>query len=515
MSDLKHTPLERAHQALGARLVPFAGWYMPVQYASIIAEHSAVRSKAGIFDISHMGQFLVSGPTAETWLNGLLTNNIARLAPGHGQYSLMLNETGGVIDDLIAYRTGETTYFLVVNASMIEADFFWLTAHQDEQITLRNESDLWAGMAIQGPLAAQIFATVFPCEPLPPRNGIHSTASGSIVCRTGYTGEDGFEFFCPEADGISNWEKFIAAGAAPCGLGARDTLRLEMGYPLNGSDLSPDRSPIEAGLGFFCDLDKGDFIGRDTLARQKTAGPSVKLTAIQFTGNNPLFPALRSGHRLFQRPSPEKQFPSSKCQNPPGHEGIEIGLCKLYRATGERKYLDLAKFLIDVRGRPETHKLYGAHYQDHQPVVAQDEAVGHAVRAAYLYSGMADVAALTGDESYLSAIDRIWENVVFKRLYLTGGIGASRGGEAFGKNYELPNKTAYTPFFPPSGPATGFSNGPHPKSNFLAVIPSSSSVSHFSNWFSPPPAIRVAATATPGQPRSSDRLRPGTPVDPG
>jgi aminomethyltransferase len=283
MSDLKRSPLEGAHQALGARLVPFAGWNMPVQYTSIIDEHSAVRTKVGIFDISHMGQFLVNGPTAEAWLNRMFTNNIAKLTPGHGQYTLMLNDMGGVIDDLIAYRTGETDYFLVVNASMIEEDFFWLASHQDEQATLRNESDLWAGMAIQGPLAAETFAKVCPGETLPPRNGIITTAAGAVVCRTGYTGEDGFEFFCPAAEAVAYWEKFLAAGAAPCGLGARDTLRLEMGYPLNGSDLSPERSPIEAGLGFFCDLEKGDFIGRETLARQKTEGPAVKLTAIQYT----------------------------------------------------------------------------------------------------------------------------------------------------------------------------------------------------------------------------------------
>ena len=282
MSDLKHSPLEGAHEALGARLVPFAGWVMPVQYSSIIAEHAAVRAKVGIFDISHMGQFFVSGPTAESWLNGLLTNNIAKLAPGQGQYTLMLNDSGGVIDDLIAYRTGETDYFLVVNASMIEEDFFWLAGRQDEQVTLRNESDLWAGMAIQGPLAPQIFAAVCPGDTLPPRNGI-ATTTGAIVCRTGYTGEDGFEFFCPAADGIAVWNRFLAAGATPCGLGARDTLRLEMGYPLNGNDLSPARSPIEAGLGFFCDLDKGDFTGRDTVARHKADGPPLKLTAIQYT----------------------------------------------------------------------------------------------------------------------------------------------------------------------------------------------------------------------------------------
>ncbi|MBC8125743.1 MAG: glycine cleavage system aminomethyltransferase GcvT [Gloeobacteraceae cyanobacterium ES-bin-144] len=284
MTDLNHSPLESAHQALGARLVPFAGWNMPVQYSSIINEHNAVRNKVGIFDISHMGQFIVSGPTAEAWLNRMLTNDIAKLAPGEGQYTLMLNEQGGVIDDLIAYRSGSNEYFLVVNASMIEEDFFWLASHQDEQVILRNESELWAGLAVQGPLATEVFATVFPGETLPPRNGITTIGSGAIVCRTGYTGEDGFEFFCPACDGISFWEKFLAAGAVPCGLGARDTLRLEMGYPLNGSDLSPERTPIEAGLGFFCDFNKGEFIGSETLVRQKNDGPALKLTAIQYTG---------------------------------------------------------------------------------------------------------------------------------------------------------------------------------------------------------------------------------------
>lgn len=256
---------------------------MPVQYTSIIDEHRAVRTKAGIFDISHMGQFFVSGPDCAAWLNRLLTNNVDRLAPGQGQYTLMLNPEGGVIDDLIAYRTGASEFFLVVNASMIEEDFFWLASHQDPDIVLRNESDLWAGMAIQGPEVAAIFATACPGEGLPPRNGYATTACGAIVCRTGYTGEDGFEFFCPAAEGVAWWSRFTAAGAAPCGLGARDTLRLEMCYPLNGSDLSPTRSPIEAGLGFFVDLEKPEFIGRETLLRHKTEGTEVRLAAIQYT----------------------------------------------------------------------------------------------------------------------------------------------------------------------------------------------------------------------------------------
>jgi aminomethyltransferase len=287
VNELKHSPLEAAHLAAGARLIPFAGWNMPVQYSSIIDEHRSVRTKAGIFDISHMGQLFVSGPGCAAWLNRMLTNNVERLAPGQGQYTLMLNPQGGVIDDLIAYRTGHDEFLLIVNASMIEEDFFWLAAHQDEQIVLRNESELWAGMAIQGPQAAAVFAAACPGATLPPRNGYGMTDAGAIVCRTGYTGEDGFEFFCAAGQGVAAWDRFVAAGAAPCGLGARDTLRLEMGYPLNGSDLSPQRSPIEAGLGFFVDLGKPDFIGRDTLVRHKTEGTGVRLAAIQYTDKGP------------------------------------------------------------------------------------------------------------------------------------------------------------------------------------------------------------------------------------
>ncbi len=281
--DLKRTPLEANHEALGARMVPFGGWYMPVQYTSILNEHAAVREKAGIFDISHMGQFIVSGPGASGWLQSMLTNNIDALAIGQGQYTLMLNTHGGVIDDLIAYRTGENEYFLVVNASMIEEDYEWFIKNQPDNAAIRNESGFWAGLAVQGPLAVEIYAKVLPGKSLPARNGIHKTAANQIICRTGYTGEDGFEFFCPAAEAGGWWDKFLAAGATACGLGARDTLRLEMGYPLNGNDLSPSRTPIEAGLGFFVDLST-NFTGRDALATQKEFGPSHKLAAIRYLG---------------------------------------------------------------------------------------------------------------------------------------------------------------------------------------------------------------------------------------
>ena len=286
VSIIQSSPLEALHLRLGARMVPFAGWNMPVQYSSIMDEHGSVRSGVGIFDISHMGQFFVTGPGAMAWLNRMLTNNVAKLAVGEGQYSILLNEKGGVIDDLIVYRNGEDSFFLVVNASMIDEDFFWMAKHQPDDVELRNESSLWAGLAVQGPEAVAAFARVCPGVSLPPRNGIASFVVDGVtllVCRTGYTGEDGFEFFSPAADGERWFEAFVAEGAKPCGLGARDSLRLEMGYPLNGSDLSPERTPIEAGLGFFVDLDKGDFIGREVLARQKSEGPALKLVALEYT----------------------------------------------------------------------------------------------------------------------------------------------------------------------------------------------------------------------------------------
>lgn len=282
ISEPKSSPLEPAHLALGAKLVPFAGWNMPVQYTSIMDEHHAVRKDCGIFDISHMGQFIVEGATAAESLNKLLTNDISKLGISQGQYTLMLNESGGVIDDLIAYRTGDNAYFLVVNASMIDEDFAWMSSRLSEGTTLTNESEKWAGMAIQGPNSSKVFAAACPGETLPPRNGIAFTADGCVFCRTGYTGEDGFEFFAPTSEAVAWWDKLVAAGAKPCGLGARDSLRLEMGYPLNGNDLSPERSPIEAGLGFFCDLNKGDFIGRDRLVQEKAQGPALKLTAIRY-----------------------------------------------------------------------------------------------------------------------------------------------------------------------------------------------------------------------------------------
>lgn len=296
-SPLRRTPLHALHVEMGARMVPFAGWDMPVQYTGIVEEHKAVRQSVGVFDISHMGQFIVSGKGAEAFLNRVLTNNIAELQPGQGQYTLLLNERGGVIDDLIAYRTSEREFFLVVNASRIDADWAHLESQltKDDDVMMANASDFTAGLAIQGPKAREVAAAIFGnAGSFPEHNTILVTMTDNgpmWLCGTGYTGEEGFEFFMP-AETAAEWLRKIvdavkAAGGMPCGLGARDTLRLEMGYPLNGNDLSEDRTPLQAGLGFFVDLDKGDFTGREALVAQKAAGLPDKLAAFRMTGAAP------------------------------------------------------------------------------------------------------------------------------------------------------------------------------------------------------------------------------------
>jgi len=295
---LSRSPLHHVHLELGARMVPFAGWEMPVQYSGIVDEHKAVRERAGVFDISHMGQFIVSGHGAEDFLNRALTNDTRKLAPGQGQYTLLLNDGGGVIDDLIAYRTSEREFFLVVNASKIREDWdqFQKLITEDDDVQMANASTVTGGLAVQGPGSREVFAKVFAADGAvyPERNTIHiGGTSGGILwlCGTGYTGEEGFEFFMPESQAESWFRKIIdavrACGGVVCGLGARDTLRLEMGYPLNGNDLSPERTPLQAGLGFFVDLDKGNFIGRDALIKQKADGLPDKLTAFRMTGAAP------------------------------------------------------------------------------------------------------------------------------------------------------------------------------------------------------------------------------------
>jgi len=300
----RKTQLYDEHVRLGAKMVPFSGWLMPVQYTGIVEEHRAVRNSVGIFDISHMGQFIVDGAGAREWLNTMLTNNINKLDVGTGQYSFLLNERGGIIDDLIVYRIGDQNFLLVVNAARTEADFAWLQKHLPavaaavsaaNTVQIDNRSANFGGVAIQGPRVVELFRAVFGEGVQPPsRNEIVDVpfdATTVSVARTGYTGEDGIEVFFAATDAVKLWnaalEKGKPLGIKPCGLGARDTLRLEMCYPLNGSDLSPERNPIEAGLGFFVDLAKPNFIGRDALLKTKQIGPREKLVAFRMKEKGP------------------------------------------------------------------------------------------------------------------------------------------------------------------------------------------------------------------------------------
>ncbi|MCG8600908.1 MAG: glycine cleavage system aminomethyltransferase GcvT [Verrucomicrobiales bacterium] len=285
---MQQSPLHSRHVELKARFLPFAGWEMPIQYEGIVAEHKAVRDAVGVFDISHMGELIVSGAEATSWLNTMLTNDVGSLRDGEGQYTLMLNESGGVIDDLILYREAEDRYFLVVNASKIAEDIDWLQKHCDGDVSLENQSESWGGLAVQGPASVEIWKTLRPDLDLPERNGIVRHEEGWIACRTGYTGEDGFELFDTN-EAIGNWfDQFLEAGVTPCGLGARDTLRLEKCYPLNGSDLDEKHTPLEAGLGFFVKLEKeAVFTGRSSLIAQKKEGIPNRLAAIRMTGKAP------------------------------------------------------------------------------------------------------------------------------------------------------------------------------------------------------------------------------------
>src|SRR6267154_2436006 len=278
---LKRTALFSAHQKLGAKLIDFGGWEMPVQYTSITDEHLAVRSAAGIFDISHMGEVTVSGAGAEAFLNFVLTNDIRKLAPGEGQYTLMCNERGGVIDDLYAYKLSDGVYFLIINASRIEPDVAWMKAQAAKfsgELNLTDASHQYAAIAVQGPRVKEFINAVIPGASISAMRvkavtdlkknqigGFNFDHHCVLVSRTGYTGEDGFEIVGNDEAIRHLWDKVISTGQPfglkPAGLGARDTLRTEVCYPLYGHELDEATTPIEAGLGSFVSMAKGHFVG--------------------------------------------------------------------------------------------------------------------------------------------------------------------------------------------------------------------------------------------------------------
>lgn len=311
MGDLKRTPLYELHVDLNAKMVPFAGFSMPVQYPTgIRCEHQAVREAAGLFDVSHMGEFLVTGPDAGAFVSYTTSNDPLALVVGQAQYSVMCHQSGGIVDDLLVYRLGEDRFRLVVNAANLDKDW----AHLKEQATrfdvhLEDESDGIGLLALQGPLSQQILAPL-ASEDLE-SIGFYEFTQGQVagapcvISRTGYTGEDGFELYLPAERTAAVWEALIDAGSSvgliPAGLGCRDSLRLEMGYALYGNDLDDGTSPLEAGLGWLVKLDKKDFIGRDALIRQKTDGLARRLRGFRLL------------ERGFPRPGYEVSFDGTVC----------------------------------------------------------------------------------------------------------------------------------------------------------------------------------------------------------
>jgi aminomethyltransferase len=286
VNDLRRTPLYELHMAAGARLVPFAGWEMPVQYEGVSAEHLAVRSGCGVFDVSHMGEIETSGPGALDMLQRLLSNDVGKIDVGGAQYSVLCREDGGVLDDLFTYRLGDDRYLTVTNAANHERDLAWFREHAGAfDCDVADRLADWAMLAVQGPRAREIAGGLADGE-LPPR--MHTAtvpvAGGDcLVCGTGYTGEDGVEVLCPPAHVEALWAALLDAGATPAGLGARDTLRLEVCFHLYGNDLSEDRNPIEGGLGWCCKEETG-FVGSDAIAQARAEGTPQKLAPFVLTG---------------------------------------------------------------------------------------------------------------------------------------------------------------------------------------------------------------------------------------
>jgi len=278
----KQTCLYDKHVALGALMSPFGGFIMPIQYAGIAPEHMAVREKVGLFDVSHMGEVTVRGKDAERYVQHIFTNDIAGAPVGKIYYGMMCYENGGTVDDLLVYKMGDNDFFLVINASNIDKDWAWMQQHAAGfDIDLQNRSDYYGQIAVQGPESEHIVETVLGLACAELTFYTCKQIGQVIISRTGYTGEDGFEIYASHDYIRECWDKLIAAGVQPCGLGCRDTLRFEVGLPLYGDELSQNITPVMAGLSLFVKFDKPEFIGREALLKQKTEGPAKKLVGIE------------------------------------------------------------------------------------------------------------------------------------------------------------------------------------------------------------------------------------------
>ena len=365
-STLKKTPLYDTHLTLGGRMVEFGGWDMPVLYTSIVKEHQSVRNAAGLFDISHMGEFLFEGPNAKKFLNIILTNDLSRLEPGQGHYTLLCQDNGGVIDDLYAYRLGEDRYLLIVNASRIEVDWMWIRSQRNSnyrslQLEMNDISTNYAAMALQGPNSVKIISKLFPQAATLQKNNISEINfkdEAIWISRTGYTGEDGFELITPNIQAVDLWRKIFEAGQSlglvPAGLGARDTLRTEAGYSLYGHELNSETTPIEAGLGWAVADYKINFIGKDTCITQKQDGTSRKCIGFKMTGKSA---PPRENYTIFEPCEDKREIGqvTSGTQSPSLGYGIGLGYVESsYAKSGTPIEIEIRnnRFPAEVVKRP-------------------------------------------------------------------------------------------------------------------------------------------------------------------
>ena len=351
MNQLKRTPLYEYHEKLGARFVPFAGYEMPVQYSGVVPEHHAVRQTAGLFDVSHMGEVFVEGEQACEALDSLTCNNVSKLTDGRAHYNAIINEKGGVVDDVIIYKFSDTKYLVCVNASNADKDFAWFQNHNKTSATFTNKSDYYGQVALQGPKAMQIIAAFLDDDSVMELKYFSFEereifGASSIIARTGYTGEDGVELFVPREAVGDVWQGLLEVGnehgILPCGLGARDSLRLEACYPLHGHELGDDISAIESGLGWIVKLKKPtEFIGKDILSSHKKDGAPRKLVGL-FVEDKGI---VREGDKLFDENGEEIGRVTSGTKTPTIGKALGLALVKSGSVS------EGGKLIAEVRGR--------------------------------------------------------------------------------------------------------------------------------------------------------------------
>lgn len=353
----KRTPFYEQHQKLNAKLIDFGGFEMPVQYAGIRQEHMAVREKAGLFDVSHMGEFFVNGPEALNLIQKVTINDASKLTPGKAQYTAMCYEDGGIVDDLLVYMMDEESYMLVVNASNIEKDWEWISSQNSMNADLENRSETMALLALQGPKSVAILQKLTDSDVAGINfytfeTGTIAGEEGVIISATGYTGETGFELYIDtdKADAAKIWDELMKAGKEdglePAGLGARDTLRLEMGYALYGNDITKDTHPYEARMGWLTKTDKGEFVGREALIQKKEAGLNRKLMGFEIDEPRKI---PRSGYLIFDGDDNEIGFVTSGTQSVSLNKGIGMGYISSEKAAeGETVYVQIRKFRTEA-----------------------------------------------------------------------------------------------------------------------------------------------------------------------